>query len=109
MAEMSSPGGVFLRVIGRMRSGYANFGNSTPFGAESRCPYCGALDTIEHLLLHCISLHSERCILFKELSSITKMSPSLPLLLGFASLSSSSLRRITIATARFVCSARRRI
>ena len=46
---------------------------------------------------------------FRVVSSLTEMSPSLTVLLGFAPLPSATLRRITIATAQFVCSAHRRI
>ena len=53
-------GGVFLRVIVRLRMGYTTIGAMLPFLPEQRCPECGAVDSIEHLLLTCIALIERR-------------------------------------------------
>ena len=101
-------GGVFLRVITRLRSGYTAIGARLPYLPETRCPACGASDSIEHLLLSCIAYFGAREKLFQEVSKVTDHSVSLALLLGFSSSESNEvLRAITTATARFVVEVKR--
>ena len=92
-------GGVFLRVIVRLRTGYTTVGAMLPFLPEQRCPNCGALDSIEHLLFTCIAFFELRSKYFTKLNSLTQEALTLPLLLGFSStLPSSTLRAITTET-----------
>ena len=49
------PGGVLLRVIVRLRSGYTTVGAMLPYMPEVRCPDCGAEDSVEHLLCSCVA------------------------------------------------------
>ena len=100
-------GGSRLRIIARLRSGYADIGRMLPYREETRCPGCGAFDTVEHLLLHCMALICERGVLFDFFALHTEEVPSLSVLLGFAALPTNTLRLITTATAKFVIAARR--
>jgi len=101
-------GGLFLRVIIRLRSGYTAIGGMLPYLPEQRCESCGAFDSIEHFLCNCIGLYTERARLYDVVSEVCDRPPSVPLLLGFsASLSNAVLRQITTATARFVIAAKR--
>jgi len=102
-------GGYYLRIISRLRSGYADIGDVVPYRPESRCSKCGAQDTIEHLLLHCLALYAERCELFRLVSSRTSQPPSVSLLLGFAHLPNRTLRDITTATVKFVAKSGRKV
>jgi len=102
------PGGVFLRVIIRLRSGYTAVGGMLPYLPEQRCELCGAVESVEHFLCHCIGLYSLRARLYDAVSAVTDLPPTVPLLLGFSSsLRSDVLRTITTATARFVVAAKR--
>ena len=101
-------GGAFLRIIVRLRSGYAHIGDRLPWSRETRCPACGADDTIHHLLLQCIGLVTARGELLDSVARATSKAPTVPLLLGFDEhLSRHKLRSITNATAKFVVEARR--
>jgi len=101
-------GGVFLRVIVRLRTGYTTIGGMLPYLPEQRCKSCGAVDSVEHFLCTCIGLYAERARLYDTVSGLTDLPPTVPLLLGFnSSLSSGTLRGITTATARFVVAAGR--
>ena len=100
-------GGSRLRVIARLRSGYADIGRMLPYREESRCQRCGAFDTVEHLLLRCMTLIRERGVLFDLVAQHTEVVPSVSVLLGFAPFPSHILRLITTATAKFVIAARR--
>ena len=104
-------GGKYLRVISRLRSGYSNVGHDFPdrFRAESRCPNCGASDSVEHLLMNCASHYSERNQLVETVSRLTEKPISVSLLLGFANVPSKVSRAITVATAKFVISTKRKI
>jgi len=64
-------GGVNLRVIVRLRSGYTHVGGMLPFLPEARCPECGAVDTVEHLLCSCIALFGARSRLYATVSRLT--------------------------------------
>ena len=99
---------VHLRVIVRLRSGYTTIGGRLPYLAKQRCELCGAVDSIEHFLCHCIGLYAERARLYDVVSALTSLPPTVPLLLGFSSsLRSDVLRSITTETARFVIAAKR--
>jgi len=101
-------GGVFLRVIIRLRSGYTTVGGMLPYLPEQRCELCGAVDSVEHFLCNCIGLYSARVRLFDAVSGLTDLPLTVPLLLGFSSsLPCDILRNITTATARFVIAAKR--
>ena len=100
-------GGSRLRIIARLRSGYADIGRMLPYREETRCPHCGAFDTVEHLLLRCVALICERGVLFDFVALHTAEVPSLSVLLGFAALPTNTLRLITTATAKFAIAARR--
>ena len=101
-------GGVFLRVIVRLRTGYTTIGAMLPFLPEQRCPECGAVDSIEHLLLTCIALIERRSQLLSKITNLTLETMTVPLLLGFSSsLPTSTLRKITTETARFVVDCKR--
>lgn len=102
------PGGALLRIIVRLRSGYAHIGERLSWAVQTRCPACGADDTIHHLLLQCIALVRARGEMFDVVAAVTSMPPTVRLLLGFDEhLSSRKLRHITSATARFVITAQR--
>ena len=101
-------GGVFFRVIVRLRTGYTTIGAMLPFLPEQRCPECGAVDSIEHLLLTCIALIERRSQLFSKITNLTLETVTVPLLLGFStSLPNRTLRKITNETARFVVDCKR--
>ena len=92
-------GGVFLRVIVRLRTGYTTIGAMLPFLPEQRFPECGAVDSIEHLLLAYIALIERRSQLLSKITNLTLETKTVPLLLGFSnSLPSSTLRKITTET-----------
>ena len=102
------PGGVYLRVIVRLRSGYTTVGAKLPYMPEVRCPACGADDSVEHLLCSCVAYFERRSQLYDEVTRLTTEPLTLSLLLGFSTLLDSKvLRRITIATARFVVDCQR--
>ena len=102
------PGGVYLRIIARLRSGYTTVGGMLPYMPEVRCPDCGAVDSVEHLLCSCVAHFERRSKLYDEIGNFTTEPLTLSLLLGFSlSLDSKLLRRITIATARFVIDCKR--
>ena len=103
------PGGVYLKILIRLRSGFGNIGQASHYRVESRCPFCGSHDTVEHLLLSCISLYEQRCTLMRIVSGLTDLEPTIELLLGFGPLPNKVLRKITIATAQFVCASGRRV
>ena len=101
-------GGVYLRIIVRLRSGYTTVGAMLPYLPEARCPDCGAVDSIEHLLCSCIAHLARRSQLYEEILRITDQPVTLSLLLGFsANISSKILREVTTATARFVVDVKR--
>ena len=101
-------GGAKLKVIVRLRSGYANIGRQLPWAPETRCPSCGDRDSIEHFLLRCTGLLTRRSELADTVHRITQEPLSVQLLLGFDdALPSQQLRKITTATADFVLNARR--
>ena len=79
-----------------------------PYLPETRCPDCGAIDSVEHLLYSCIAHFATREQLFQEVSRLADQPMTIALLLGFSSsVSSEVLRAITTATERFVISAKR--
>ena len=101
-------GGVYLRVMIRLRTGYTTVGAMLPYLPEQRCPECGAIDSIEHLLFHCIAFFELRSKYFSRVRCLTEETLTLPLLLGFSSgLSNDTLRKITTETARFVIECKR--
>ena len=101
-------GGVLLRIITRLRTGYTSIGAMLPYLPETRCPGCGAVDSVEHLLFSCISHFAARELLFNEVTRLTDQPVTITLLLGFSCfVSNEVLRAITTATARFVVSAKR--
>ena len=101
-------GGVFLRVIVRLHSGYTTVGAMLPYMPEVRCPSCGAEDSVEHLLCSCVAFVARRSELYDEVKRLTAEPVTMPLLLGFSlSLDSDVLRKVTCATARFVVDCRR--
>ena len=101
-------GGVHLRVIIRLRTGYTTVGAMLPYLPEQRCPNCGAMDSIEHLLFSCIAFIDRRSQLITRVTRLTQETLTVPLLLGFScTLSNDSLREITTETARFVVDCKR--
>ena len=101
-------GGAHLRIISRLRSGYAHIGDRLHWVTDNRCPSCGSEDSIQHMLLQCLGLVRARYDLLDSVRKVTNKTISVRLLLGFdGQLSSAKLRKITNATAKFVIAARR--
>jgi len=54
-APLPPTGGAHLRILTRLRSGYADVGPCGHYGDSLPCPACGGKDDIPHLLRDCLA------------------------------------------------------
>ena len=102
-------GGAHLRIISRLRSGYANIGPGAHFGDPLPCPACGGIDDIPHILRDCPSYRDRRAQLYCDASQVAGHRVTMLDLLGFSHLSARRLRKITTLTAGFIMDIRRHV
>jgi len=101
-------GGLHLRIISRLRSGYADVGPCGHYGDVLPCPGCGGADDIPHMLRDCPAYADERTRLYAAIEDLLGHPVTMTDLLGFSStLSATRLRDITTLTAKFVVAIRR--
>ena len=99
-----------LKIIARLRSGYAAIGHRTRHGGIIPCPGCGQYDTLQHMLLLCPAYDAARECYLRNVAPHTGLDPSISLLLGFdANMPAEELRCITSITAKFVLAIGRHI
>ena len=101
-------GGAYLRIIIRLRSGYADIGPCGHYGDTLPCPNCKGRDDVPHILRDCPAYTVQRSQLYIAASRIAGRPATMTDLLGFSStLSTQRLRAITTLTAKFIISVRR--
>ena len=97
-----------LRIVTRLRSGYADIGPCGHYGDGMPCPACGGTDDVPHILRDCPAFAIELARLYTAAAEVVGHPVTMEELMGFSSaIKASKLRDVTTLTAKFIIAIRR--
>ena len=100
--------GAHLRIVTRLRSGYADIGPCGHYGDGMPCPACGGTDDVPHILRDCPAFAIELARLYTAAAEVVGHPVTMEELMGFSSaIKASKLRDVTTLTAKFIIAIRR--